>query len=243
MALVNEASRGPGRGLPTTSSQRRHAYVLSLAMSFLFFSYIARFGYGVLVPKIIEEMGLSRAGAGLAYSVFTFAYSALSAVSGRLFDKYGIKVVAVLSFVYGLGLSARWRVSEPLGTDGLSGDSGDRGLVVMDAHGRPCVLEPPRVVEGEGRGASRNGDKGFTRACWFPDTLLGLCYRPEGRVVDDLPATVRLRPRLLRPCRGASYYAQKWKGTRGPLVTGSCCHRGRSGSSGFPTSSCPSRAI
>lgn len=105
MALVNEASRGPGRGLPTTSSQRRHAYVLSLAMSFLFFSYIARFGYGVLVPKIIEEMGLSRAGAGLAYSVFTFAYSALSAVSGRLFDKYGIKVVAVLSFVYGLGLA------------------------------------------------------------------------------------------------------------------------------------------
>jgi len=103
--LVDEASRGPVRGLPTAGGRRTHAYVLSLAMSFLFSSYIARFGYGILLPRIIEEMGLSRAEAGLAYSVFTFAYSALSAVSGRLFDKYGVEVVAVLSFVYGLGLA------------------------------------------------------------------------------------------------------------------------------------------
>lgn len=85
-------------------SQRKYAYVLSLAVSFLFFSFVARFGYGVLVPRMIEEMGLSRTEVGFAYSVFMFMYSAFSVASGRLFDRYGVKVVAVLSFVYGLGL-------------------------------------------------------------------------------------------------------------------------------------------
>ncbi len=97
-------SKRPEEGPSTARGWRKHAYILLLAVGFLFFSYIARFGYGFLVPRLIEEMGLSRAEVGLAYSVFVFAYSALSAVSGRLFDRHGIRVVAALSFVYGLGL-------------------------------------------------------------------------------------------------------------------------------------------
>ena len=102
--MADQGSREPEGSSSTEAAQAGHVYVLSLAISFLFFSYVARFGYGVLVPRLIEEMGFSRVEAGSAYSVFTFMYSAFSVVSGRLFDRYGIRVVAMLSFVYGLGL-------------------------------------------------------------------------------------------------------------------------------------------
>ncbi len=103
--MAEEGSRGPGVDPPTKAGQAGYICVLSLAISFLFFSFVARFGYGVLVPRIIEEMGFSRTEAGFVYSVFTFMYSAFSVVSGRLFDRYGIRVVAALSLVYGLGLA------------------------------------------------------------------------------------------------------------------------------------------
>lgn len=102
--MADEWSREPKGGPLTGAGYAGYVYVLLLAISFLFFSYMARFGYGVLVPRMIEEMGLSRAEVGFAYSVFTFMYSAFSVVSGRLFDRYGIRVVAALTFMYGLGL-------------------------------------------------------------------------------------------------------------------------------------------
>jgi MFS family permease len=102
--LASKWSRDAGSHLPTGASRVEQVHVLLLAISFLFFSYIARFGYGALVPRMIEEMGFSRAEVGIAYSVFIFMYSAFSVVSGRLFDKYGVKVVVILTFVYGLGL-------------------------------------------------------------------------------------------------------------------------------------------
>ncbi|MDH5816479.1 MAG: MFS transporter [Candidatus Nezhaarchaeota archaeon] len=81
-----------------------HATLLILATSFLFFSYISRFGYGVLLPRIVEEMKLSRAEAGLAFSFYVFFYSLLSIVSGRLFDRFGIKIVSLLCIVHGIGM-------------------------------------------------------------------------------------------------------------------------------------------
>ncbi|MDI9619683.1 MAG: MFS transporter [Candidatus Nezhaarchaeota archaeon] len=78
--------------------------VLCLATSFLFFSYMARFGYGVTLPRIIDELGITRAEAGLAYSLFILTYSAFSVASGRLFDRLGTRVVVVLSCVQGLGM-------------------------------------------------------------------------------------------------------------------------------------------
>jgi len=79
--------------------------VLLLATSFLFFSYIARFGYGVLLPRIIDDLKLSRVEAGSAYSFYILLYSLFSVASGRLFDRFGIKVVYILCFVYGLGMA------------------------------------------------------------------------------------------------------------------------------------------
>lgn len=93
-----------GRGLGSRGSTRFYVLILSLASSFLFFSYIARFGYGVLLPRMIEDLGLSRAEAGFAYSVYIMLYSAFSVASGRLFDRFGIRIVSALCVVYGLGM-------------------------------------------------------------------------------------------------------------------------------------------
>ncbi|MEM2315242.1 MAG: MFS transporter [Candidatus Nezhaarchaeales archaeon] len=81
-----------------------HVTLLLLATSFLFFSYISRFGYGVLLPRIIEEMELSRTEAGLAFSFCIFFYSFFSIVSGRLFDRFGIIVVSLLCIIHGIGM-------------------------------------------------------------------------------------------------------------------------------------------
>lgn len=81
-----------------------HMMLLFLASSFLFFSYISRFGYGVLLPRIIEDMKLSKTEAGSAFSSYVFFYSLFSIVSGRLFDKFGVKVVSILCIVHGVGM-------------------------------------------------------------------------------------------------------------------------------------------
>jgi len=53
MALTDRLKRLSGHS-SAADGQRKYAYVLSLAVSFLFFSFVARFGYGVLVPRMIE---------------------------------------------------------------------------------------------------------------------------------------------------------------------------------------------
>ncbi len=77
--------------------------VLLLATSFLFVAYLVRFGYGVLLPRMIEDLRLSHVEAGLAYSLFLFLYSLFSVISGRLFDRFGVKVISLLCYVYSIG--------------------------------------------------------------------------------------------------------------------------------------------
>lgn len=77
--------------------------LLFLGSSFVFVAYLIRFGYGVLLPRIIEDLGLSHVEAGLAYSLFLLLYSVFSVISGRLFDMFGIKVISLLCCVYGVG--------------------------------------------------------------------------------------------------------------------------------------------
>ena len=77
--------------------------ILLLASSFLFVAYMVRFGYGVLLPRIIEDLKLSHVEAGSAYSFYILMYSLFSVASGRLFDRLGVRVVSILCCVYGLG--------------------------------------------------------------------------------------------------------------------------------------------
>ncbi|MEM3550601.1 MAG: MFS transporter [Candidatus Bathyarchaeia archaeon] len=83
-----------------------YAYVkmLLLATLFLFIAYIVRFGYGVLLPRIVEDLQLSHMEAGLAFSLYLLMYSMFSVISGRLFDKIGAKVISLLCYIYGIGL-------------------------------------------------------------------------------------------------------------------------------------------
>jgi len=77
--------------------------LLLLGSSFVFVAYLIRFGYGVLLPRIIEDLELSHVEAGLAYSLFLLLYSVFSVISGGLFDTLGTKVISLLCCVYGIG--------------------------------------------------------------------------------------------------------------------------------------------
>ncbi|MEM4576373.1 MAG: MFS transporter [Candidatus Nezhaarchaeales archaeon] len=85
-------------------NKRRYLFILLLTTSFLYFSFIARFGYGVLVPRLIDDLGFSRAEAGSIFSIYMIVYSIFSVITGRVFDRLGIRVVTVLSFIYGFGM-------------------------------------------------------------------------------------------------------------------------------------------
>lgn len=94
-----------GRNAQTSFNKRRYIFILLLTTSFLYFSFIARFGYGVLVPRLIDDLGFSRAEAGSIFSIYMIVYSIFSVITGRIFDRLGIRVVTILSFVYGFGMA------------------------------------------------------------------------------------------------------------------------------------------
>ncbi|MDA3039699.1 MAG: MFS transporter [Actinomycetota bacterium] len=86
--------------------------IVAAASLVLFVAYGIQFSYGVFVKAMGEEMGWTRAQTALPYAVYVFLYSALSATSGRMTDRFGPRRVvgtgAVLLLV-GWGLSSRAR--------------------------------------------------------------------------------------------------------------------------------------
>lgn len=86
--------------------------IVAAASVVLFVAYGIQFSYGVFVKAMGEEMGWTRAQTALPYAVYIFLYSALSASSGRLTDRYGPRRVigtgAVL-LLAGWGLSSQAR--------------------------------------------------------------------------------------------------------------------------------------
>jgi MFS family permease len=91
-------------GRSNDSSRSGYIKMLFLATLFLFIAYIVRFGYGVLLPRIIEDLKISHMEAGLAFSLYLLMYSIFSVISGRLFDKIGAKVISLLCYIYGIGI-------------------------------------------------------------------------------------------------------------------------------------------
>lgn len=160
-----------GEGTPIKVHARDYIRVLSLATGFLFFSFLARFSYGVLVPRLIDDLGFSRAEAGSIFSMYMMMYSVFSVISGRMFDRYGVKVVVVLSLVYGLGMvlasastsfptlaislaiaglgaSSSWTPMVALVSSNLPGSWRGRGVGLLEigiriSHGAAGLLIPP----------------------------------------------------------------------------------------------------
>lgn len=79
------------------------------AFGVLTVTYGVQFSFGVLLPSIVDDLGVSRTAASLCFSVYVFVYSALSSYSGSLTDRRGPRLVLVAGAVLlgvGYALSA-----------------------------------------------------------------------------------------------------------------------------------------
>jgi MFS family permease len=88
--------------------------VVAAAFSVLFLSYGLQFSYGVFVSGMAADLGWSRAQTALPYSIYVFAYSALSAATGRATDRFGPRpVIATGAVLLGIGWGASALVERP----------------------------------------------------------------------------------------------------------------------------------
>ena len=100
------------------------------AFGVLSVTYGVQFSFGVLLPSIAEDLGISRTAASLCFSVYVFVYSALSSYSGSLTDRRGPRLVLAIGAVllgagYGLSALARneWQLFVALGLIAAAGMS------------------------------------------------------------------------------------------------------------------------
>jgi sugar phosphate permease len=71
----------------------------------VFTSYAVRYGYGVLLPEMLDSLDISKAEAGVIYSSFFIAYTVSSPVLGLLGDRWNARWL-LSSFVAILGIGA-----------------------------------------------------------------------------------------------------------------------------------------
>ena len=88
--------------------------VVAAAFSVLFFAYGLQFSYGVFVSGMAAELGWSRAATALPYSLYVFAYSVLSAATGRATDRFGPRpVITIGAVLLGIGWGTSALVQQP----------------------------------------------------------------------------------------------------------------------------------
>ncbi|MEW5722222.1 MAG: MFS transporter [Thermodesulfobacteriota bacterium] len=79
--------------------------ILATCFVNLFINYSARLGYGVVLPEMIRDWGITRAQAGSIYNAYLFTYVLVTPLTGYLTDRLGARVViAVCALVLSLGL-------------------------------------------------------------------------------------------------------------------------------------------
>lgn len=79
--------------------------ILAVCFCNLFINYSIRLGYGVVLPEMIRDLGLSRTAGGSIYNAYLFVYLSLTPFTGFLTDRLGARrVIAVCSLILGTGV-------------------------------------------------------------------------------------------------------------------------------------------
>jgi len=80
---------------------------LVLAACFLtvFVAYAVRYGYGIILPEMLDSLGISKTDAGIIFSSFLIAYTLVSPVCGFISDRYGSRWL-LATFVAAMGIGA-----------------------------------------------------------------------------------------------------------------------------------------
>ena len=83
---------------------KRGAFILVICFFSLFTAFAIRYSYGILLPKMIPSLGISKTHAGVIYGSFFIAYTVFSPVMGFLADRIKIRFILFsFSAVLGIG--------------------------------------------------------------------------------------------------------------------------------------------
>ena len=86
--------------------------VLAVGFYTVFIAFAIRFGYGVLLPKMIESLQITKTQAGFIVSSYFIAYTIFSPIAGMLTDKIGgRKVITGFCILLGLGTILMSRIT------------------------------------------------------------------------------------------------------------------------------------
>ncbi|OPY91171.1 MAG: Hexuronate transporter [Syntrophaceae bacterium PtaU1.Bin231] len=68
-------------------------FILGIGFLDIFINYSVRLGYGVVLPEMLRDMGLSRTAGGTIYNAYLAAYIVLTPLTGFLTDRIGARRV------------------------------------------------------------------------------------------------------------------------------------------------------
>jgi ACS family D-galactonate transporter-like MFS transporter len=106
VAKKNQLILGNEEGFVEKKGSFHWAWII-LATCFVnfFVNYSVRQGYGVILPEMIKDLGLSRTQGGSIFNAYLFCYIALTPLTGHLTDRLGARrVVTACAFILGCGL-------------------------------------------------------------------------------------------------------------------------------------------
>jgi MFS transporter, OFA family, oxalate/formate antiporter len=70
----------------------------------VFVAYAVRYGYGILLPEMLDSLGITKTDAGIIFSCFLIAYTVGSPVCGFISDRYGSRwLLSSMVVLMGLG--------------------------------------------------------------------------------------------------------------------------------------------
>ncbi len=94
-----------GQLLGTKGSIHWAWIILATCFVNLFVNYSVRLGYGVVLPEMIRDLGLSRTAGGSIYNAYLFSYILLTPLTGFLTDRLGARwVIASCCLILGVGV-------------------------------------------------------------------------------------------------------------------------------------------
>ena len=78
----------------------------------VFVAYAVRYGYGILLPDMLDSLGITKTDAGIIFSSFLIAYTIGSPICGYISDRYGSRwLLSTFVVIMGLGAFLMSRVT------------------------------------------------------------------------------------------------------------------------------------
>ena len=91
--------------MPKTNHIHWAWVILGTCFANLFINYSVRLGYGVILPEMIRDLGLSRTAGGSIFNAYLFPYIALTPITGYLTDRFGARrVITICAFFLGVSV-------------------------------------------------------------------------------------------------------------------------------------------